>query len=762
MSLGGLAALFAAAFLSGGVSGHMPSGPVSGAPLVRHSSGSAALTPGVTSAVLRQVGPQRWQVALLMADTGRGCRAAADYWLEISTPGTAVATAVRGHPAPGVLRPHPAAGSSCLVTVTFNRMRRVPSAATLDIEQAGKASTVTLTVSRTVSLYYYLGLPAITGGAMALVGLLLSLWCIRLYRVDGQPLTFLHCAFWTRPLSASGAWTVNDSWATNITALLTIVATILGGTAAVGAFFPGVAVDRFVVVNIVAGGIVAIAPLVFGVLYARWTRRNPGVMADATLTLPAAGTARIATLADAANATLPRGTVVKPAAGPVARLRSATRVLLEPATTVVLPGGAISLPPGTNAVISPGAHATLNAAGRIRLRGWWALLPSRRPVLPPGTLVRLLTTARAELRQAAEIDLPGDGSVALPAGAAAAELPARTELELPGGSRGRLTRRAEVRLAPGATVTVSGGTQVSLASTGPVTMTGGATARPPDGAAAQQRPPAPPGRFAVAGGSTATLDPAAVARLADVGMAPAATIEVPSGASIAVPGGATVTALSGDRDGSQQVKPGQSLQVPSGLSIGVVGGTAMAIPGSTDIGVQAGAVLLLTGANGSFTLPADDLTAADGGKPADARIRYPVRIAVTGGAKITVTGVTDVTLPPGTQSTAPYRRQERSELLRERGLQVPPPGGNVMFATVGIVLAAAVVTMFGIGAQIGIAGVLSYGLSEASQAWRWVMLCVSAIIAVLVLWYSVTAIRALADPRPGSSISATGGTSFTL
>jgi hypothetical protein len=757
MSLGGLAALFAAAML-GSAAGHAGHTGAAGA----HSDPAAILSPGVTSAVLRQVGPQKWQVALLMADTRRGCSAAADYRLEISTPGRATSTAVQGHPAYRALKPYPAVGSSCLATVTFTGLRRVPSAATLDIEQAGASSAVTLTVSRAVSLFYYLGIPAITGGGMALAAFLASLWYIRLYRADGQPLTFRERAFWSRPLSASGAWTLNDSWATNITALLSLVATILGVTTAVGALFPGVAVDRFVIVNIVAAGIVAVAPLVFGVLYALWTGRNPGVMADATLTLPASDTASMATLAAAADATLPRGTGVRLPTGTGARLRFDTPVLLESATTVVLPGGAITLEPGTTTTLPAGALATVNDPAWVRLRGWWTRLPSRRPVLQPATPIRLRAAARAELRRAVEVCLPGDGSAALPEGAPAVELAAGSAVALPGGTRGRLARGAEVTLPQDAALGVPGGTLVRLTSNGPVTLPSGATARLPAGAPAQQGLPAPPGLFAVAGGSTTTLNPGARARLADVGTAPVAAIEVPSGASIAVPGGATVIVPAGDPGGRLQVKPGHSLQVPPGASIGVQGGAAMAIPGTADIGVRAGAVLVITAGEGVFTMSGDDIVPASGAKAGDARVRYPVRISAPGGAKITVSGVTDVALPAGTRSTAPYRGRGHSELLRERGLQVPPPGGSVIFATVGIVLAASILTMFGIGAEIGIAGVLAYGLSEASQAWRSVMLGVTALVAVLVLCYAVTAIRALADPRPGSSISATGGTSFTL
>ena len=79
----------------------------------------------------------------------------------------------------------------------------------------------------------------------------------------------------------------------------------------------------------------------------------------------------------------------------------------------------------------------------------------------------------------------------------------------------------------------------------------------------------------------------------------------------------------------------------------------------------------------------------------------------------------------------------------------------------GMIIAANFITMFGIGAEIGIAGVLAY-FSEATQFWRVVMFCGIAVVAILVFVYAKTATRTMADPQPGSSLSAQAGTSFTL
>ena len=100
-------------------------------------------------------------------------------------------------------------------------------------------------------------------------------------------------------------------------------------------------------------------------------------------------------------------------------------------------------------------------------------------------------------------------------------------------------------------------------------------------------------------------------------------------------------------------------------------------------------------------------------------------------------------------------------LMRDRHLQTPQ-GSNLLVGTLGMLLAAAAVTMFGIGMEVGLACVLSYGLSAATLFWRSLMLTGSILIGIFVLFYAVAAICALADPRPGSALSSTGGTSFTL
>jgi hypothetical protein len=336
---------------------------------------------------------------------------------------------------------------------------------------------------------------------------------------------------------------------------------------------------------------------------------------------------------------------------------------------------------------------------------------------------------------------------------------------LASGASRKLRAAAVATVAPGAVVRLPGG--------GTTMLPRGTGALIPRRAVARFALPPWPAQVTLAADASATLRTgAATARaetqqaatlLAQADKAPAALVDVPSGADVVLPGGGTVTGAGAGQPGAITVKQGQTLHIPPQARISVLAGAVMTVPGTGDITVNTASTLLIGrfgtgGAGGSLTIPSDSIDPGQG-KAADATFAYPARIEAATGAKVTVVGVADITLPAGTKSKASYRAE--ADLRADRGLQVPT-GANVLFGNLRMIIAVAAVTMFGIGAEIGIAGVLAYGLSEASQPWRVGMLAVIGLVALLTIAYAVTAIRAIADPRPGSSISATSGTSFTL
>jgi hypothetical protein len=211
---------------------------------------------------------------------------------------------------------------------------------------------------------------------------------------------------------------------------------------------------------------------------------------------------------------------------------------------------------------------------------------------------------------------------------------------------------------------------------------------------------------------------------------------------------------------------------------------AMAYSGTADIGVMPDTVLLVTAAGGTWTVQAADVLAQPPKRPAppappatparpppgvhlvqlvpptppDVPLEQPLLIDATGGAKVTVTGTADISLRKGAVISATQR--PCYPLPRDRQLQAPQ-GTNIIVANLSIILIVNLFTMFGIGAELGIAGVLA-GFSDATGFGRAAIFVGLAAVAILVIIYAITATRAMADPQPGSSISSQAGASFTL
>ena len=253
---------------------------------------AAAATPpvsvtgvGTASPVLRQVGPATWQTTVLVSDVASGCAQATtvQYWLATRPYGVFSGAGVPGRT--GTVAGTGPGGSACEVTVTFSKLAQVPTMAALVIDESGASASVTLTVSRDVTLASYLGEPAIAGGIAAGLYVLLLLF-VTTYDWQGGKHHLVDKAWWRHPVTGLGAWTVGDSWATNISTGLVLVGTFLAATTASSSLFPGVALDRFAIVNIVAGVFVVAAPVLFAILYAFFTNRDPGPSADSVVKLP--------------------------------------------------------------------------------------------------------------------------------------------------------------------------------------------------------------------------------------------------------------------------------------------------------------------------------------------------------------------------------------------------------------------------------------------------------------------------------------------
>ncbi len=733
--------------------------------------------------MLRQTGSQQWAVTILLADTRPACKGSAGYWLETTPPNTA--TASPGSPSPdGVptvtstaspgspsLAGKPAVtstGSSCQVTVTFTGLQGIPTTAALVLDQSGTLSVISLTVSRNVSLCLYLWIPLITGFVLALVTFF---WALRRVRASfglradgGTRRLFDPDMLYRHPIVASGAWTLGDSWATNISTGIVVIGAVFGVTTATSTLFPGVALDRFALVNIAAGIIVSFAPLIFGIFYARYIANNPGPSADATVMPPM--TVSLSALTEPA---VLEGTMVRWRHGVrTLRPRQLTQKDLANSPLMGMPrGGSVRLASKTLATLPAGATVTLRYPDGIVLRH-----PTK-VQLPQGAVgVQLpenVTLAPTGLEA---------GMMLLPTGAPDCELPLDTVVTLPNG-------RAEV-LAGSRRADVPAGALVRLPESADVTLSTGAGIAPVEEPAVtlkegRSRSLLLPLEIAVRRGVPLRLGLRELTRPEDPD-GQVVKIMVVSGAAITVLAGATITWQPDKNDEkwtSAAVQAGKTIQVSAGSQVRVPAGVAIALPGGSDIPVPAQSAISLGGDQGTLAVAGGDLVpppkagnssssssssssaaaAAAQAPLQDLMVSSPACISLPGGAKITVTGSADIGVPAGTVITPPHYRQATVPTARE--LQVPQPT-SVITGNLWMTLVAAFVTMLGIGAEFGIAGVLAFGLSEASQAWRDVMLAIIVVAGFGVLRYAVTAIAALADPQPGSSLSSRSGTSFTL
>jgi hypothetical protein len=244
-------------------------------------------------------------------------------------------------------------------------------------------------------------------------------------------------------------------------------------------------------------------------------------------------------------------------------------------------------------------------------------------------------------------------------------------------------------------------------------------------------------------------------------------ISVPSGASIMVPGGALIRTVGGQV--RARVNPGGTIPVPPGGSLTVAAGGMMSLPSGTAVAI--GPIALLTMGT-STCIAAGDL-APPQPQPAGCRpllftrpaaapnpqVSAGEQITVTTGAIMTITGAADIFFRAGTTMTALGGRAMR--LGADTTITVPS-SSNVMVAGMGSLLPAAALTMFGIGTEIGLIAVLAVHYSRATHSGQIAAGIISAGVAAGLALYGATAIRALADPTPGSSLNAEARSSFIL
>lgn len=724
----GIVPVLAAILLGPGAGGHAALGHDM-AERISATSGvaSEALVQTTPAPVLQQLANGTWQTTVLVSGTGgTGCpdqqTSASDYTLETTAPAVAlIPTGVS--PAD-----KPSGADSCEVTLTFNGPGQVPATATLLFNGA---SPVGLTVSRQVGWFGYLLVPAIFGVVAVLLLLGGCLIFVQVYDEDGKRKT--GARRWAHPVRATGAWTLNDSWATNIATLVAVVGTVLGVSSGASELFPGADIGKFVIVIDIAGAIATAVPLLFAVLYAHWSAREPGLTEDASLWLTA-------TLQFSPAVYLPASVHFIPS-------KSGWRISAS----------AKEIPARSSVTLHNGARAIVPVTSKIVLAGD---VPGA--ILVPGTVVTLQPSTgvdygrqRTQLRSPTQARLCRDTEVTLPTAAAItprapddlAELPPAlklclppgTEVILPGDVTARVTDNAEAVLPAGAAVKVGPDTEVVL---------GEVNVALPDKTLLEYATEL--GKVTEPHGAYGILH-AAQATLGSIDYGDGAHVRVPSGATITFPWGATACASALGNNGTQpvHVDSGCTVQIPPDSDIRILG-AYVTLPGTPDILARGDCILVIRNDTGALTAGATSLM-------------FPVRVTVRSGAKITVTGVGQFSLPKKAVTVTAPRRKTFD--LPDASARLPmriPQGTNTLVGTLRTVVAAAAFTTFSVGAQLGIATLLTTYLAGASAVGLSLTWVISVAIGLFSAWYGVTAIRSLADPQPGSSMSSTAGTSFTL
>jgi hypothetical protein len=231
--------------------------------------------------------------------------------------------------------------------------------------------------------------------------------------------------------------------------------------------------------------------------------------------------------------------------------------------------------------------------------------------------------------------------------------------------------------------------------------------------------------------------------------------------------GVRISVLAG---GTVTIHPAQSAGQPpdKGATIDLPAGSEMVVAPKPEPGAEPGClpVLVLPGGT-DITVARGQLITVDGAAhdaPAGASVSFlgQVRVAVPASACVMAPGEPVAAEPAGAPAS-PRRTTPRNSPRAEPFEFTLPRSADVVAARMGTMLAASCLTVFGIGAEIGVTGwVLCFGLAVAPDYARWLSLLAGFGIAAFLLVYGVLAIRSLADSRNGSTLANAGNSSFML
>lgn len=635
-----------------------------------------------------------WQATVLVDGIAGTCPSPLVFTLEATTPAGQVVTPQETIPTPP---------SSQEVSVRFP-LTDVPTAATLLMTTSAGDSSTSLTVSRQVSPRYYFGIPAACGLLLALL-LLIGMLTVPLYdeRRPGRRLWPFGRRFLSWTLTAGGAWAASDSWATNIGTVVAIASAITSLSTSAAAFLPGVALDQFGVLFIAAGGVIAAAPLVFAVQYARWSAKMPGVTCDATVWLPVFGpqppllpgtrvdrlSDRVLTLEIDAKTTFIAGTIV--VLPTTARLTYVDGGSVDPVDLAEYAQATIAAK--ANGMLPKATTCTLSVAELVGLPDGDDVVLISHP-----TGADLFAGAQLTLHDGRTATLDGPAPVTVLSAAAELDPDVRVQRNQINGVRPQYTRRSDVDDPGYVPARIDALTQMDLMTQ----------------------------RFG-----------------------PAVRVHAQFGSSVTLSSAATLWSMRGETTTRAQLPANQAIQIPSDCDLRIVT-ERVALPGGTDLVTEGPTLIAIRGHEGLRELTISS----------DRTVPLPVLISTSDGARISAADSARVRLPEDAVVLTPGRKP-RTVTAKWPLLTLTSAGGDLLVGTLRMVIVSALVTVFGIGAEMGLTLSL-IALSDVSSVLRITTASIVGVIGLFLLYYSVTAIRTLADPQPGSSLSSVAGTSFTL
>jgi hypothetical protein len=361
--------------------------------------------------------------------------------------------------------------ASPITAVTLSAsLTEVPLSATLVVTPSPLAAAseaqldVTLAVHRHVSVFQYLVIPACSGAVLA--GLLIiatvAFGVPRSRRAARPPRSGRRNAhldkedFWRRPLYAASAWTWGDSWVTNITAVGTIIGTVLTASSGVAALLPGVDQGRFSLLLAIAGGVSVIAPLVFALLNYRFSRQNPATARIMQISLPAGHGGFTVTVPVGGSVTVTSGGTLD--SGQALSPGTTLNVPVDGSVAVAAPGtgrgdSTILVLPGSNDIVLPPKQ-------RITLRPAISVPPSAIQGAQAARVAQAIRAARPGFASRVKALVPGAATTATPAPAtpapAAPAAATVAALTVPDGAKLSFTGLADITLPSGSRVSAVG------------------------------------------------------------------------------------------------------------------------------------------------------------------------------------------------------------------------------------------------------------------------------------------------------------------